>query len=305
MVWFSYHGGHSGEFCRHAKGTLRQVVERAVESGFTIYGLSEHCPRVRQRDLFQDEAAMTPTDLQSDFSAYIKEARALQNEFADRIELLVGFETETLPESSWLETMRGVQAQHDFDFFIGSVHSVRDTYVDYKAEITAALALECGGWDALCIAYFEQVAELVGALTPPVVGHFDLVRRFRGNDVIFDGSVWPSIERALEAVKASGALLELNSAPCRRQLGPVYPSPQILSRARAMDIPLTLSDDSHGAHDVGGGLESCVQAASEAGYEQLHYLTRSPKPGAVPTSFNAQISQRAVAIEEVSPRARP
>ena len=28
MPWFSYHGGHSGQFCRHAKDMLAAVVER-------------------------------------------------------------------------------------------------------------------------------------------------------------------------------------------------------------------------------------------------------------------------------------
>lgn len=55
MPWFSYHGGHSGEFCRHARGHLEEVVEQAWQAGFTHYGLSEHCTRLRSDDLFDDE----------------------------------------------------------------------------------------------------------------------------------------------------------------------------------------------------------------------------------------------------------
>src|SRR6187549_1606807 len=116
MVWFSYHGGHSGQFCGHAQNSLREVVERAVELGFMTFGLSEHCPRLRQRDLYVEEAAVgTPADLQTTFSAYIVEARKLQAEFAGRIELLVGFETEALPEDNWQQAMNAVAAQHPFD----------------------------------------------------------------------------------------------------------------------------------------------------------------------------------------------
>lgn len=49
MVWFSYHGGHSGEFCAHATSTLEEVVDTAIERGFTHYGLSEHCPATARR----------------------------------------------------------------------------------------------------------------------------------------------------------------------------------------------------------------------------------------------------------------
>ena len=71
MPWFSYHSAHSGEFCRHAKGTLEAVVERAIEAGFTHYGLSEHCPRYRVQDLFGDEVTdeVDPATLLSDFEA--------------------------------------------------------------------------------------------------------------------------------------------------------------------------------------------------------------------------------------------
>jgi histidinol phosphatase-like PHP family hydrolase len=44
MSWFSFHGGHSGSFCRHAKDDLVDVVERAIALGVTHYGLSEHAP---------------------------------------------------------------------------------------------------------------------------------------------------------------------------------------------------------------------------------------------------------------------
>ena len=63
MVWFSYHGGHSGEFCGHAKGQLSAVVQAALERGFTTYGLSEHAPRYELQHLYPEEAGLTPVDV--------------------------------------------------------------------------------------------------------------------------------------------------------------------------------------------------------------------------------------------------
>lgn len=303
MVWFSYHGGHSGQFCGHAQNTLREVVQRAVELGFTTFGLSEHCPRLRQRDLYAEEAAVwTPADLQAHFSAYIVEARNLQSEFADRIELLVGFETEALPEDDWQQAMVDVASQHPFDFFIGSVHSVYGTYVDYKPEITEALEVQLDGWDNLCVAYFDELAKLIETLRPPVVGHIDLVRRFKGAGFQFSERVWPHIERVLEVTRAEGALLELNAAPARRGFGPIYPAGGILELARRMNVPITLSDDSHGISSVGGGLDVCLRAAADAGYQQLHYFTRSPVGAFTPLRHNPALGLCAVDIHDVHPR---
>lgn len=301
MVWFSHHGGHSGEFCQHAKDTLREVVERAVALGFTTFGLSEHCPRFRQRDLYQEELPLTPSDLQAHFARYIAEARKLQAEFADRIELLVGFETEALPEDNWREAMASISAQHPFDFIVGSVHSVQGTYVDYKPEITRALQQQLGGWDELCIAYFEEVAQLVETLRPPVVGHLDLVRRFEGHDFTFGPKVWPAIERALDVTRQAGALLELNAAPVRKGFGPVYPAADILSLAHRMGIAITLSDDSHGVSTVGGGLDVCLREAARVGYRELYYLTRYPTGVESPSFYNPSVHRCRVDIHDVRP----
>ena len=46
---------HSGQFCKHAFSTLEEVVLRAIEVGFTHYGLSEHMPRYQPEDLYDEE----------------------------------------------------------------------------------------------------------------------------------------------------------------------------------------------------------------------------------------------------------
>src|SRR6266540_2814631 len=105
MVWFSYHGGHSGEFCGHAKGQLASVVQAALDAGFTTYGLSEHAPRFLPQHLYPEEQNLAPADLQETFRRYVKSALALRQEYDGRLELLIGFETEALPVADWAEKM--------------------------------------------------------------------------------------------------------------------------------------------------------------------------------------------------------
>ena len=227
MPWFTYHSGHSGQFCRHAKGDLRSVIERAIEVGFTHYGLSEHCPRWREEDLFGDETAFGTQALIDAFDAYTKHAFALRDEYRDRIELLVGFETERLPPGDWAARMRQVRKSAPFEYMVGSVHDVDGVFVDYKPEITKALAERLGGVETLQARYFDAVADLVQTLEPEVVGHIDLIRKFDGEDARFAPAVQPHIERALEAVRAHGGVLDVNCGAYRRGLSPVYPLPEI------------------------------------------------------------------------------
>ena len=54
---FSHHS-HSGQFCKHASGTLEEVVLEAIRQKFSIYGLSEHVPRYRLCDRYPEEVSL-------------------------------------------------------------------------------------------------------------------------------------------------------------------------------------------------------------------------------------------------------
>jgi len=274
MVWFSYHGGHSGEFCGHAKGGLREVVEAAFARGFTTYGLSEHAPRYQLEHLYPEESGLTPHSLAETFRRYVEKALELRDSYAERLEILLGFETEALPVNDWAKKMREIRESAPFDYIVGSVHSIGDTWIDLNPETSERAALENGGWEALRCLYFDRLAALVETLSPEVVGHVDLIRRFDGHAFEFSETAMRHAERALEAALSVGAAIEVNAAPYRRGFGPVYPGPQVLRRAREMDVPVTLGDDSHGPDGVGVGLDACLSAIAAAGYREVHYLTR-------------------------------
>jgi histidinol-phosphatase (PHP family) len=274
MVWFSYHGGHSGEFCRHAKGQLSAVVQAAIERGFTTYGLSEHVPRFELAHLYPEEAGLTPAFLAEQFTRYAQTAAGLRDRHAGELEILIGFETEALPTTDWAQRMREIRASGPFDYIVGSVHSMGDTWIDMNAATSELAARAAGGWEALRCQYFDQLAALVTALEPEVVGHVDLIRRFETPDFRFSAAALAHAERVLEAALAVGAALDVNAAPARRGFGPVYPGPQVLRRACEMGVPVTLGDDSHGPDDVGLGLDACLAAIAAAGYTEVHYLTR-------------------------------
>lgn len=274
MVWFSFHGGHSGEFCRHAKDSLEAVVERAVAAGFTHYGLSEHAPRFRAEDLFPDEQDLGPEGLVALFRKYAGEAARLRDAYRDRIALFVGFETERLPPGDWATHMREIRASAPFDFVVGSVHDIDGMVVDVSPERTEAIAGVLGGREAMQIRYFQALAELVDTLKPEIVGHIDLIRKFDSPVEEFSPPVMREIERVLEAAHAAGAALDVNCGAFRRGYGPVYPLPSILKRARAMGLRVTLGDDSHGVATVGVGLDACLAAIAEAGFSHVSCLER-------------------------------
>lgn len=274
----SLHGGHSGEFCEHAEGTLRSVVEAAVAAGLTTFGLSEHAPRSEDRFLYPSERqkGFNVERLQSDFDAYAAEAKALAQEFSGRIEILAGFEAEVVPTVSYADQMLAIREKYALEYTVGSVHYVDEIQIDGTMEEFHAAVTESGGIESLAVRYYDAVAEMVAGLRPEVVGHLDLIRRNAPAAAdLQTAAIAAAADRALEAVKESGAILDLNTAGWRKGLGNPYPAPWLVKRANELGIGFCFGDDSHGPAQVGDGIDRAREYLLELDVTSIRSLRRS------------------------------
>ena len=55
---FSHHS-HSGQFCKHAKDSLEEVIQAAIAKGMKTYCLTEHMPRDVE-DFYPEEVCLVP-----------------------------------------------------------------------------------------------------------------------------------------------------------------------------------------------------------------------------------------------------
>ena len=271
----SIHGGHSGEFCNHAEDRLEEVVQAYADQGFAWVGLSEHMPPSADAYLYPEErqAGLTAAAMTERFGRYMDEARRLQRLYADRIEVLVGFETEATPGAITLAEQ--LIAAYAPDYIVGSVHHVEGIPFDYsEAEYRRAVEA-LGGMEALYCAYFDRQHELIERLKPQVVGHFDLIRLFdpmyRRN--LMYPEVLKRIKRNLELIRDLGLILDYNVAALKKGAFEPYLSRPILNQAFYLRIPVVPGDDSHGVATVGLHLEEGVRVLIEMGFK-----TRWRKP---------------------------
>ena len=110
MPWFSYHGGHSGEFCRHAKDDLSAVVgARSTRASRTTAR-----PSTARATGAKTSTRTRPTSARATCSSVrtVRAARQGAARTARRPEsrVLVGFETERLPPDDWAERMRAMRS---------------------------------------------------------------------------------------------------------------------------------------------------------------------------------------------------
>lgn len=154
----------------------------------------------------------------------------LRAAYAGQIELLVGFEGEWIRGYS-AGLIRGLRAKYAFDTFVGSVHHVHASPVDFDRALYERAREAAGGTDELLAGdYFDDQMAMLSALLPPVVGHFDLIR-LKSDDPehsfrAWDG-VWRRIRRNLEFVAGYGGLVEINSAALRKGMSEPYPCMEI------------------------------------------------------------------------------
>jgi histidinol-phosphatase (PHP family) len=273
----SLHGGHSGEFCEHASGSLREVVESALAKGFLVYGVSEHAPRDEARFLYPSELekGYTLDRLQTEFDAYARAVRALSEEYADRMTLLCGFEAEVVSTASYRERMRGFRSRYGFDYMVGSVHYVGEIQIDGERSDFDVAVDQSGGLEAFAIRYYDTVAEMIEALEPSVVGHLDLIRKNAPPEAdLATPAIRQAVDRALEAAREAGAVLDLNTAGWRKGLGTPYPAPWLVQRAHAAGVGFCFGDDSHGPGQTGAGVEQARGYLIENGVASIRRLTR-------------------------------
>jgi histidinol-phosphatase (PHP family) len=263
----SIHGGHSGEFCNHARDSLQDVVEAYIRCGFAWVGITEHIPPLADRFLYPDEIAqgLDSRALYRRFGRYMAAGRAVQKKYAPHIRVFIAFETETYSGSAAF--VRQLRTDFAPDYIVGSVHHVADVGFDYSPAFYADAVRAAGGLDALYRRYFDTQHEMIADLRPEVVGHFDLIRIYDPDHAqrLRTPEIRNRIERNLQLIRSLDLILDFNVRALQKGGVEPYPTRWIVQAAVEMGIALVPGDDSHGVDTVGRHIDTAIQQLEEQG----------------------------------------
>ncbi|KAJ1665436.1 hypothetical protein IW140_003406 [Coemansia sp. RSA 1813] len=281
---FTFHT-HSGQFCRHGKGSLEDVVRAAVSKNMLVLGLSEHVPRSRAEDLYPEEADMTTDDLHRVFGDYVSEARRLREKYRHQIEILIGAETELITDTT-PEELEALRGKYKLDYFVGSIHHVDGMPMDFSQELYDKIVARFeDDRAAMFRRYFDQQLVLLQKIQPEIIGHFDLVRIFHPysqegiEDPLAQAEIRSLASRNIDYAIAYGAIFEINSRAWKKGLRDAYPQRDLLREILQKGGRVTISDDSHSAQDVGMHYDRLHAYLCEMGVDALHYLRRTEEGG--------------------------
>jgi len=239
--------------CRHAVGEPVDYARYAVALGLTEIGMSDHSPMAR--DDFDDWRM-----LDRQLEEYVAKVRLAQQTFP-QLTIRLGLEVDFLPgHEDWI---RQLAARHPWDYFIGSVHYVSDSWdIDNPhklAEWRKRDAFEV--WSA----YFDRLTLAAESRLFDIIGHCDLPKKF-GHRPPQDCT--PLHEKFLQAAALAGCAIELNTAGLRKDCREIYPSRNILEVAFRRQVPITFGSDAHAHSEVGMNFAEAVALARSVGYTE-------------------------------------
>ncbi|MBV9278605.1 MAG: histidinol-phosphatase [Chloroflexi bacterium] len=270
VVTASYHTHNT--YCDGQSG-IEEMVEAAIAANLTEIGISSHAPLP-----FETNWSMPPERL----SDYVREVRALQEKYRDRIAVLLAAEIDILPDPRVEEFQRREVLPLEVDYFIGSVHFLGAAYPPqsfdgYEERFRTILQDDYGNdVEALAVDYYRRVREGLGLPKVRIVGHLDRVVRWNAGQKYFrDDEPWyvDAVEETLAAIAASGKIVELNTSGWRKGAEDPFPAPWILRRCACHGIPVTITSDAHSPDEVTWGFERARALLDEIGVRPVRLAT--------------------------------
>src|SRR5450830_1424415 len=210
--------------CGHAGGAARDYVLAALSRGLSEIAFTDHVPLYFLPGEDPDPGlAMTRAEL----PGYVEEVSALREEFAGRIDVLLGLEADYAEgyEAALEEILRA----HDWDVVLGSVHWVAGGWIDAPG---SRKRHEIEGSALLWGEYYRLLAKAATSRLFDVITHFDLPKKF-GHRMPPEAA--DAEAAAVDAARAAGVAIEVSSAGLRKTVGEEYPAPDEPRRSRRPD----------------------------------------------------------------------
>lgn len=244
------------------KDTLEEMIQTAIEKGFTKLGFSEHAY------LPQDDVCMSPERTEQ----YIREVNHFKEKYQDQIEIYLGLEQDMCHRDPHPEV---------YDFLIGSGHYLEHNgeylSVDNTKEISRHMVRDWYGNDFLkyADAYYSQLKQMADWQEVDIIGHIDLLMKFNEEEsfLSFDDSRY--IDLACDCIDAlSHKIFEVNTGAISRgyRKSP-YPHISLLKYMKEKGVRICLNSDCHNRPDLDCYFKEALDMIKSCGYTGMMTLT--------------------------------
>ena len=253
---FHMHSRHSD-----GKDAPESMVRAAMEKGMKSIGFSEHSDGISTDLYFPSEKK----------AAYIAEISELKKKYEGQIEIFCGIELDLFAP---YEVLEGV------DYVIGSVHYIEHKGELYPIDLSATDVQKTvndifgGDFSSYAEAYYECVSRLKEGRRADIIGHFDLLTKFKKAGVSPDQKDARYINAWRSALDELGndSVFEVNTGAISRGYRTTpYPDGDIIAEMVKRDCAFILSSDSHSKENICFGFENAEKLLFSYGAKLKEY----------------------------------
>lgn len=232
--------------CKHASGTEREYVEKAIEAGFKVLGFSDHAPY-----LFEGDHVSRIRMFMYELEDYVRTIEDLKQEYKNDIQIFTGLEMEYFPKL-FDKTLAEIQkcpmdylilGQHYFNDETGYVYTGRQWAEEEMLEL-----------------YVERVTTAIDTGNFLYVAHPDIIN-FVGDEVIYR----KHMRRLAEELKKHNMPIELNVNGYRDKIQ--YPSKRLIELGVEAGCDFIVGVDAHAPVELVDytTYQECVSLAENLG----------------------------------------
>lgn len=269
MFDYHTHSQYSGDIPKGKGSTVNELCEAAISKGFQEIAITDHC------DIDGIYYGAFP---KLDIAVVYRDIVNAREQYAGRLNILFGIEI----GQAWHmpKEAKFLIDRFDFDYVIGSVHSVRGIidFADLKInELSDSELLEL--WEK----YIREMKELLDWGYFCTLAHITYPYRyykFAGREALLDleNKGRELFEDILKSVIEKGISLEVNTSGLRQGLGQTLPSTDLIKFYKELGGEMiTIGSDAHNARDLGADIKNTAQLLKSLGFQYItRYKDRKP-----------------------------
>jgi histidinol-phosphatase (PHP family) len=241
----TYHSpdGHDSvdEMCRHA-----------VSKGLKYICFTEH----------YDAVFETPEKIFYNFEKHSEDIEEAREKYEGKLTVLKGIE---FGEPHMYQDVLKKMHQRDFDTIIGSVHSIRKTFITDPVLTGQYSTAEI--YDL----YFQEIIAAIEAGGFDVLGHLDFPARYIGEYY----TISPTMESLIAKAVEKGVVPEINTSPLRKGFDFVMPGKDTLAIYKDLGGKyIACGSDAHRAIEVGADFDTLEQLIKHFGFTPVIFVQR-------------------------------
>jgi histidinol-phosphatase (PHP family) len=276
-----------------------EYVKEAIRQGFSVLGFSDHSPVPFENNFAikeerMDEYVNTIISLKDKYSQSIAvtfplSPPLLKERWAkgevDVIKILLGLEIDYIPGiTKSIEEYRKINS---FDYFIGSVHLVRNGnnpdlwFIDGQDISIYDAGLKdffYGNIRYAVRSYYHQINLMIVTQKPDMIGHLDKIKMHNMNRYFQEDENWyvQLVDETLDLIRENHCVVEVNTRGIyKKRSDSLFPGPEILKKIKTMKIPVTISSDAHRPNELSFYFKETGKILMDIGFETISLKTET------------------------------